>query len=240
MELNIGVVILNIFAVITADVVDSKENEILKNKEWSNTKEYLDKKINELNLKLEMNNLGIFTRVTASRGDEIQVVCKDLKNLPVLIRWLRFYFLPLKLRVGIGIGSIEYFSSINNYNNNPLYNDSWDMNGEAFYLARKALNSLKEEKDITTCIRLEEEYSTIVLQTIYDLMDGYMRKWTKSQWMSIHAYSENDTYDYAAKELAISATGVYKNCYSANWKIVHKAEENLAYILDNLQSKIME
>ena len=66
-------------------------------------------------------------------------------------------------------------------------------------------------------------------------MDGYIRRWTMSQWKSIHAYSENDTYDIAAKELAISATGVYKNCSSANWKLISKAEENLSYILDTLQ-----
>jgi len=230
-----GVIFLNIYAVITADVVGSRESDILKNGEYNNVKEYLDERIEELNLKLEISNLGILSRVSASRGDEIQVVCKDLKHIPVLLRWLRYYCLPLKLRAGIGIGSIEYFSDIDNYGNNPLYYDSWDMNGEAFYLARKALDSLKEEKGLATSIRAKDYTTTTVLQTIYDLMDGYIRRWTMSQWKSIHAYSENITYDIAARELAISATGVYKNCSSANWKLINKTEENLSYILDTLQ-----
>ena len=226
---------MNIYAVITADVVHSRESDILKNKEYSNVKEFLDERINELNLKLEISKLGILTRVSASRGDEIQVVCKNLKDVPMLIRWLRYYCLPLKLRVGIGIGSIDYFSDIESYANSPLYYDSWDMNGEAFYLARNAVDSLKEEKDLATSIRVRDQHNTTVLQTMYDLIDGYIRRWSMSQWKSIHAYSENETYDIAAKELAISATGVYKNCSSANWKLISKAEENLSYILDTLQ-----
>ena len=69
-------IFLNIYAVITADVVDSRESDILKNEEYSNVKVFLDERINELNLKLEISKLGILTRVSASRGDEIQVVCK--------------------------------------------------------------------------------------------------------------------------------------------------------------------
>lgn len=248
-----------VFAVITADVIGSKEST------GENTKSVLDKKVYEINKKIQELNISTLTPFHTSRGDEVQAVCHELKNVPKILRYLRFYCLPLKLRIGIGIGSIDYFFSniLKNVSYNELVTDidfdervylydyykakplldkyynelnSWDMNGPAFYNARKALDALKFDGNSSqTRVLIEDANWCTAIQTIIDLMDINISKWTESKWRSIQMYDECGTYKKASSILDMTKQAVQGNCERANWSAIREAEINLSKVLEFLE-----
>src|SRR6056297_3315920 len=105
--------------VITIDVIGSKK----------------EKRFNQV-IREKLSNLNPASYEFApalSRGDEIQCVVAQGENPFSVIREIRFILLPIKLKIGIGIGEIEIPSQVR---------DSWDLSGEAFFKARKALEHL--------------------------------------------------------------------------------------------------
>lgn len=124
------------YFVITCDVINSKKIEKFDDK--------LKEKIKILNDEIE----NIVVKFSSSRGDEIQGVLSYDKNIFRNIKILRRTLYPLKLRIGIGVGDME--------KENIDYNNSWNMNGEIFYLARNSLLNISKEKTIKTKILSEE------------------------------------------------------------------------------------
>ncbi|WP_139903024.1 SatD family protein [Clostridium thermarum] len=233
------------FAVITADIVGSKKGIPCNPNE--NPKSLLDKKISNLNKRLLELGIKTITPFRSSRGDEIQCVCGELKNIPVLIRYLRFYCQPFKLRVGLGLGEIDYFY-LNNIDDEVAmdYNDvthileehytrlnSWDMNGNAFYFARKAIDNLKQNRESnSTCISMKDSNLSVAIQTIFELMDVIMAEWWESKWNSVQMYDEYGTYEKAARILNLTKQAVQGNCERAKWHIIKGAESNLSKIFE--------
>ena len=207
------------YVVITSDVIGSK-----KIKNLNNILIYKLHKINKLFYE------QLLTPFTTSRGDEIQAVCNDICYLPKIIRYLRYTCLPIKLRIGIGIGSIEH---------NPITSNSWDMNGEAFFSARLAIESLNDKN--YPCTYTNTSYKKLDLNdvnitelsinTIFNLMDTIMNKWTLRQWEAIQYYSEQNTYEKAAQLIDVSWQSIQKRLKSADWLVFENSESNLSYIL---------
>ncbi|MDP4089954.1 MAG: hypothetical protein Q8930_11875 [Bacillota bacterium] len=250
------------FAVITADIVGSRKG--IPGNPDENSKSLLDRKISVVNERLQELGIRTITPFHSSRGDEIQCVCGELKNIPVLTRYLRYYCLPFELRVGLGLGEIDYFSldSLNDmeeevavtstvslikgnkaetYDNElrPLLEknytklNSWDMNGSAFYYARRAIDSLKQGREHSrTCIHMKDNNWTIAIQTIFDLMDAITIEWSESKWKSVQMYDEHGTYEKAAKALNLTKQAVQGNCERARWAVVKNAENNLSKIFE--------
>lgn len=209
------------YVVITSDVIESKKIKNLKN--------ILIYKLHKIN-KLFYEQL--LTPFTISRGDEIQAICNDIYNLPKIIRYLRYACLPIKLRIGIGIGSIE---------NNPTTSNSWDMNGEAFFNARLAIESLSDKNYPCTHINTfykksdlkgkDTNITEISINTIFNLIDTIMNKWTLRQWEAVQYYSEQNTYEKAAQLIDVSWQSIQKRLKSADWLVFENSESNLSYIL---------
>lgn len=252
------------FAVITADVIESKKGVAENPNE--NIKSILDKKLDTINMRIKDLGIKTITPFKSSRGDEIQLVCKEFKNIPVLLRYLRYYCLPLKLRIGIGIGNIDYFYSafmdndianevamtyddrkciLSDYNeiesmleNNYDKINSWDMNGTAFYYARKALDITKSSSNLTnTCIYMDDTNWMIGIQTILNLIDLIMSEWSESKWRSVQMYDEHKTYKKAARILDLTKQAVQGNCERAKWFAIKEAESNLSKIFESLDAE---
>ncbi|HYH03209.1 MAG TPA: SatD family protein, partial [Bacillota bacterium] len=133
--------------------------------------------------------------------------------------------LPLKLRVGVGIGVIDPATlSVDN---------SWDMNGEAFFLARNALDKTKsgQEKTPTTIIASQDHDFEVAVNAIYRLIDLILNKWTAKQWETVHAYENNETLMKTAAVFNVSWQNIQKICKAANWDAVSQTEIDLAYLL---------
>lgn len=223
----------NIFAVITIDIINSKKSnkEIQEFLNYNNiyTEEkdlinvFLEFKAQECTLILESEGL-IRTNVCSSRGDEIQVLCSNIKNITEVIRKLRYYFRPLNLRVGIGIGEISTEISLN----------SWDMNGVAFFRAREALDIVKkEEKMRMTYIISPNQELDFIINSMYMLMDSIISEWTMSKWESISAYEKYNNYEQAGKYLEKSRQAISNSCKSAHFEKIKQSEENIKTLIEN-------
>lgn len=201
---------MKLFAVITGDVIDSKKH--------LDSLETLKEKLNQIQVS------GLYTPFSVSRGDELQAVCDKLSLLPVIIRNLRYACLPLRIRLGIGIGSI---------NNPDLSQNSWDMTGPAFVLARKALDSIEKSKIPETVLVSEDLCFDRAFNSIYSLTDTIVSGWTPNQWEAVQAYETDRTFVKAAGELKIAWQNVQKRCQAANWGVIKKVEQDLASLFED-------
>lgn len=219
-------------AVITADVINSKKSnkDILKFLESKNIYYNEDKVLNiflteqaqKITMSLQSKNL-ISTDVSISRGDEIQVFCSDIINIIEAIRQLRYYFRPLKIRIGVGIGGINTEKSDN----------SWNMDGEAFFKAREALDKVKiQDKKRMTYICSPNEQFDIISNSIYMLMDSIINEWSDSKWESVNAYEVYENYEKAGNSIGKSRQSISNNCKTAHFEKIKQAEEDLKRIID--------
>ncbi len=196
------------YAVITGDIIDSKA-------------------ANRLDLQLkprlgEFRTESLLTPFTLSRGDEMQAVCQVAVDLPALVRQLRFHCRPFRLRIGIGIGSIDDLRASSN---------SWEMNGEAFYRARSSLEQVTKEKRPRTVLTSGDSCSDSAINIIYLLMDNMMTHWTEAQWEAVHFYEQYKTYLKAASAMGIARQNVQKRCYAAQWDDIKVAEQAVGRLL---------
>ncbi|TEB07426.1 hypothetical protein Psch_00979 [Pelotomaculum schinkii] len=191
--------------VVTADIINSKKNT-----------EFLDATIERLKfLKLP----SIITPFSVSRGDEIQGVIEGWLKYPEIIRYLRYFCRPLQIRVGIGIGFIE---------EELIRDDSWKMNGNAFYLARAALEDVEKIKGALTITKTGTNEFDAFINCIWLLIDAVQKKWTVKQWEAVNEYEQSGTYEEASKALGISMQNVEKRCRAAQWKQLKHAEKTLS------------
>lgn len=191
--------------VITADVINSRKNVVL---------------LNNLPSRLaRISGLPVLCGFTMSRGDEIQGVVGGWLTEPQIIRNLRDVCRPLKLRIGIGIGRI----SESDIKNNP-----WEMSGQAFYLARNALDYTEKNEKFTTYVSTGFDEFDEFINSILLLIDTIQHKWTDKQWEAVQYYDKVGTYREAAELLNVSTQGVEKRCKIAQWKQIKYAEKALS------------
>lgn len=198
------------FAVITGDIINSKK--------YPDNMEKLKEKL------YQIPSSGLCTQFHISRGDELQGVCDNLSLLPGIIRNLRYVCRPLNVRLGIGIGMISD-SSLGQPN-------SWDMNGQAFILARRALDSIKKSKIPQTVLVSDDSLFDRVFNLVYSLVDTVVNGWTHNQWEAVQAYEADRTFVKAAGALKIAWQNVQKRCQAAKWDVIKKAEQDMAVLLE--------
>ena len=202
------------FAVLTADVIGSRK---LKDRDLS--RKQIEKAISELNT---ARKAFIVSKFSLLRGDEIQGVIFPPQEAIVMARFLRFYLRPVRVRIGIGIGDIA--TEIDE--NNP-----WNMDGNAFHRARKALEEIKISRQPVTFINSAEENFDYNLNVILALMDVISNRWTDGQWEAIHTYEQMGTYQKAAQVLKVKPQNVAKRCQAANWKVFSEAEKHVQKLI---------
>jgi hypothetical protein len=201
-------------AVVTADVIGSKK---LFSEGY--TKESFNTSAKKYN---QMMTQYILTGFSISRGDEIQGVIVNAEDIPTVVRNLRYFFLPARLRIGIGIGHID----------EPIdYENSWDMDGQAFHRARNALDTIKDRKMPCTYVISGNPEVDATANVIYTLINAIEAKWTMPQWEAVYAYERCGTYKAAGEMLGVAAQNVAKRCKVALWNAVKEGEEHMSRLL---------
>lgn len=87
--------------------------------------------------------------VVPSAGDEFQGLFNNLQSAFIYIRKLQFLLYPIKIRCGIGYGEIKYDHS------------EWGsvaFDGEAYYRARDAINTIPKRKGNIICFNTGSKY----------------------------------------------------------------------------------
>ena len=129
------------YAAVMFDVVDSR-----RYLERYDVQNILMSSVEYLN---GMFHYAIKKEVVSSAGDEFQGLFLDLPSAFLYIRKLQLLIYPIKVRCGIGYGEIKYDK------------DEWmssAFDGEAYYLAREAINSIGRKKSNAICFHTMSKY----------------------------------------------------------------------------------
>lgn len=199
---------MELYTVLTADVIDSRRQETVV----AAKKARLD----------ELTDATLVTPFTFSRGDEIQAVVAGALSSPALLRKLRYYCLPLQLRIGIGIGRITSGLGAGN---------SWEMNGPAFHRARQALDELKQHRHWRTRLVSGDPGLDQMMNTLLNLYDVIQSRWTLSQWEGVMVYEATGSYQEAGQRLGVAFQNVEKRCRAARWWVIREAEAAFPLLL---------
>ncbi len=129
------------YAAIMFDVVESR-----KYHERYDVQNVLMKCVDYLN---DIYRYAIKKNVVSSAGDEFQGLFLDLPSAFLYIRKLQILIYPIKVRCGIGYGEIKY--DVEEWSSSAF-------DGEAYYLARKAILSMGAKKSNTICFNTKSMY----------------------------------------------------------------------------------
>ena len=199
---------MELFTVLTADVINSRRQEAVVAEKKTKLRELTDE--------------NLITPFTFSRGDELQTVIAGVLSSPSLIRKLRYYCLPLQLRIGIGVGRIT--SGLGAAS-------SWEMNGPAFHRARQALDELKGDRHWRTRLVSGDPGLDQMINTMFTLYDVIQSRWTLPQWEGVMVYEAAGSYQEAAKQLGVAFQNVEKRCRAARWWAIREAEAAFVMLL---------
>ena len=199
---------MEIYTVITADVIDSRRQETVVSTKKAKLQELTD--------------ASLVTPFTFSRGDEIQAVVAGALSSPALLRKLRYFCLPLELRIGIGFGRIS--SGLEAIS-------SWEMNGPAFHRARQALDQLKQHRYWRTRLVSGDPGLDQMVNTLLNLYDVIQSRWTLPQWEGVMVYEATGSYQEAGQQLGVAFQNVEKRCRAARWWVIREAEAAFSQIL---------
>ena len=199
---------MELYTVLTADVIDSRRQEKVVAAKMAALRELTDP--------------ALVTPFTFSRGDEIQAVVAGVLSSPAILRKLRYYCLPLQLRIGIGLGRITSGLGANS---------SWEMNGPAFHRARQALDEVKQHRHWRTRLVSGDPGLDQTVNTLFNLYDVIQSRWTFPQWEGVMLYEATGSYQEAGQRLGIAFQNVEKRCRAARWWAIREAEATFPMIL---------
>lgn len=167
--------------------------------------------------------VGLPYAITA--GDEFQTLLLRVDAIPSLVFDLRVRFRPLDLWIGVGIGDIA----------GPIVEPVNRLTGEAFVLARQALESIKAAKGhksgALTAFRTTNEGFDVVANALYELHDTLVQSISAKQWKTIKVYEKKRRVDATAKALGINASTVSRNLSRGYYWQMRETVENVRRII---------
>ena len=185
-----------IYAVLIADIVASTARRDVRALLRKNLAAASEKHLRQKLIRLPYS-------VTA--GDEFQTITAELPALPALILDLRSALRPLSLRVGAGIGRVSGRIQ-------PPVNQ---LTGEAFELARRAIESIKEGRlfkfNVLTAFASGNEDFNETINLIYGLHDTLVLQITSKQWEAIGTFLSRQTLAPTARRLKVDISTVSRN-----------------------------
>lgn len=195
------------YIVITADVIASKKHKDFKNI-----------------FKRRVQNLEYPESVKCpfeiAKGDEMQAVFNSELDIPKYIRQLRYCMLPLKIRIGIGVGEVKDQKNIK----------VWKSEGEAFEFSAKALALIDKDRKFKTKVISDSPQDEMV-NTIFLLMDALVSEWNRTTWNLVNVYDNSESPQQAAETLMIDSAELKCRCKDAHLEEVYHAENNLNRII---------
>lgn len=163
--------------------------------------------------------------------DEFQGLIERPDQLPWVLWdiWLQTY--PIKLRIGLGGGNVERHGG----GTRPL-NEA--VTGEAFFLAREALNRATAHKRGSALSRVVLCWNHGLIESagngILRLVDALVDRLTETQWESIAGYEQFRKQADVAEALAKSESTISRSLASAQYWRIRASLEDLERVLVGL------
>ncbi|MFW6281079.1 MAG: SatD family protein, partial [Halanaerobium sp.] len=118
-----------------------------------------------------------------AKGDEMQAIFNSDLNIPVFLRSLRNNILPLKIRIGIGVGNLDNEKEI----------VSWESSGKAFCYSEEALEKIDRDRKFKTMFKSGSKIDELI-NTIFLLLDTIEFNWSEAEWNAVN----NDEFSQSA------------------------------------------
>ena len=215
------------FAAVIGDIKDSRKLETRKE-----VQKRLQKVLDRLNRKYEED---IVSSYLITLGDEFQGLLCSGKNILNMINEIKMEMYPVRLRFGIGFGTIT---------TDIRREMALGADGPGYYRAREAVEVLKEREKknrpvpADLCLKMEEEDrdKEVLLNTVFDLLYVVEEGWTERQreiiWdMLVYGDGQQNT----AARLSISQPTVQKALAAGSYYTYENALKNAAEILGEIQ-----
>ena len=177
--------------------------DIVNSKKITNRVEIQQNLENVLNIINNKYNSFIEKNLTITLGDEFQGAFINFEKILEIIDLIQISMSPIKIRFGIGYGSLLVN---NNDKNNPFNTD-----GEAWWNARDAIEDIKYENSVNKTeiigsirLRFKNKRVDMLGNEILSLLQIIKNNWTKSQKEIIKVIIEKNglTYNIVQKEIA--------------------------------------
>ena len=215
------------FAAVIGDIKDSRKLENRKE-----VQKRLQKVLDRLNRKYEED---IVSSYLITLGDEFQGLLCSGKNILNMINEIKMEMYPVRLRFGIGFGTIT---------TDIRREMALGADGPGYYRAREAVEVLKEREKknrpvpADLCLKMEEEDrdKEVLLNTVFDLLYVVEEGWTERQreiiWdMLVYGDGQQNT----AARLSISQPAVQKALAAGSYYTYEHALKDAAEILGEIQ-----
>lgn len=200
---------LNAWAVLVADVVGSTSRADLR--------QILGAKLRRA---ARMHRLLLKLPYSVTAGDEFQAVALSPSVVPELIFELRRRLQPLPLRIGVGIGGLQ----------GALVPPVNKLTGEAFVLARRAIDELKGRTShrfpALTAFRSGNASFDRIANLVYQLHDTLLQQVSGRQWTTIDVYLSCQRHALrTARELGVGTSTVSRNLRRGHfWQMAETIE----------------
>lgn len=160
----------------------------------------LQRKFNELIVRMNRTyRAAIAARFVVTLGDEFQGLLYSAAVIPDLLWQIEEGFSERKLRVGIGLGTLD----------TPLQKYAINIDGPTLHLARAAIDAAKKSKALGGVFRGFGELDE-VLNGFAGLLWFQRSRWTPSQRRIVDFLRQGMTQTEAAKKLGITKQVVSK------------------------------
>ena len=155
-----------------------------------------------------------------TKGDEFQGVLHDIPVAHSIMTEFERLLIPLQLRFGIGLGSIQKMGA-----NIPI-----EMDGPAFHRANMALIQAKKRKHHVH-FQSADPTLDLFINTMYSLIYAIKKDWSKINISRYWKYKELGTYEKVADIEGVSPQAVWDSLHNANAIEVMEAEETVKEFL---------
>ncbi len=207
------------YVAVIADVIDSRKYAEAKS---------IQSVLKNLNKMLADKGLGILIPFYCMKGDEIEAVFSINNNFLRALRFLRCALLPMKLRIGAGIGNLDMPFD--------LPKNPFEINGEAFHLARGALTEIRKfnkAEQNTLLIKNSDEAAGLICR-LYSILVSDVKK---QQWEAVFAYEDNKNIAAAAELISKRGQSIQRTLERVHYPDITACEE---YLLNTVRAKITQ
>ena|ERR1035438_2916941 len=205
-----------LYAAITVDIRGSRN--------IANFRKERDRKLKPLR-KLHRSEKLIISDYAVTAWDEFEGLATP-KNIPTIILDLRRYFYPLRLWIGVGVGTVSdpHRKPINVF-----------AGGEAFERAREAINVIKSRRNkspgSTAFLSGNSEFDLLV-NTIYHLHDTLTERITLKQWQTINARISLKNQEEAATKLGLDTSSVSRTLRRGFYNQIEETQATMTFLCE--------
>lgn len=177
---------------------------------------------------------SISAKFMITLGDEFQGLLCMGKDIIGIIEKIQGEMYPVQIRFGIGVGEIT--TDINEAM-------AIGADGPGYYKARESIEILKssEQKnktqtsDIRIGIDQDENSVSMLLNTIFSLMEVIRRSWTDRQREIIYEFEKHEMSQIGcAKRLNITQSSVHRSLLNGNFYAYKSAKETVNNVLGEI------